>query len=192
MFWEIDLCLSLLGHRKVLPRDADALRFLWWSRSSHEPPDEYQMLVHIFGATSSPCCANKAVHQTADDNEDQYDPDVTRTVCTNFYVNDVIKSIPNEGHTIWLAQQLIEPMKKGGFHHTKFSSNSYKFLAMLPEKERANPELTLDLEDLPIGRALGLHWDANLDTFQFKVIPTSKPLTKCDILSTVSSLSRPL
>ena len=93
------------------------------------------MLVHIFGATSSPCCANKAVHQTADDNEDQYDPDVTRTVCTNFYVNDVIKSIPNEGHTIWLAQQLIEPMKKGGFHHTKFSSNSYKFLAMLPEKE---------------------------------------------------------
>ncbi|XP_073254422.1 uncharacterized protein [Porites lutea] len=150
------------------------------------------MLVHIFGATSSPCCANKAVHQTADDNEDQFDPEVTRTVCRNFYVDDVLKSVPNEERAIWLAQQLIELMKKGGFHLTKFSSNSRKFLAMLPEKERANPELNLDLDDLPIGRALGLHWDANSDTFQFKVIPTSKPPTKRGILSTVSSLFDPL
>ena len=72
------------------------------------------------------------------------------------------------------------------------TSDSFKFLAMLPEKEQANPELNLDLEDLPIGCALGLHWDLNLDTFQFKVIPTSKPPTKCGILSTVGSLFDPL
>ena len=42
---------------KVLPRDADALRFLWWSGSLDTPPDEYQILVPIFGAASSPCCA---------------------------------------------------------------------------------------------------------------------------------------
>ena len=83
-------------------------------------------------------------------------------------------------------------MKKGGFHLTKFSSNSRKVLAMLPEKEQANPELNLGLDDLPIGRALGLHWDANSDTFQFKVIPTSKPPTTRGILSTVSSLFDPL
>ena len=147
-----------------------------------------EMLVHIFGTTSSPCCANKAMHQTADDNEDQFDPEVTLTVCRNFYFDDVLKSVPNEGRAIWLAQQLIELMKKGGFHLTKFSSNSRKFLAMLPEKERANPELNLDLDDLLIGRVLGLHWDANSNTFQFKVIPTSKLPTKRGILSTVSSL----
>ena len=150
------------------------------------------MLVHIFGATSSPCYANKAVHQTADDNDDQFDPEVTRTVCRNFYVDDVLKSVPNEGRAIWLARQLIELMKRGGFHLKKFSSKSRKFLTMLPEKERANPELNLDLDDLPIGRALGLHWDANSDTFQFKVIPISKPPTKRGILSTVSSLFDPL
>ena len=44
---------------------------------------------------------------------------------------------------------------------------------MIPEKERANHELNLVLDDLPIGRAIGLHWDANSDTFQFKVVPTS-------------------
>ena len=73
--------LEAMFHQvKVLPKDANALRFLWWSGSLNDPPDEYQMLVHIFGATSAPCCANKAVHQTADDNEVQFDPEVTRTV----------------------------------------------------------------------------------------------------------------
>ena len=46
--------LEAMFHQvKVLPKDADALRFLWWSGSLNDPPDEYQMLVHIFGATSS-------------------------------------------------------------------------------------------------------------------------------------------
>ena len=41
--------LEAIFHQvKVLPRDADALRFLWWSGSLDNPPDEYQMLVHIF------------------------------------------------------------------------------------------------------------------------------------------------
>ena len=35
---------------KVLPKEADALRFLWWSGSLDTRPDKYQMLVHIFGA----------------------------------------------------------------------------------------------------------------------------------------------
>ena len=39
---------------KVRSEDADALRFLWWDASSSHPPKDYQMLVHIFGATSSP------------------------------------------------------------------------------------------------------------------------------------------
>ena len=37
---------------KVLPRDADSLRFLWWRGSLDNPSDECQMLVHIFGAAS--------------------------------------------------------------------------------------------------------------------------------------------
>ena len=73
----------------VLPRDADALRFLWWSGSWDNPPEEYQMLVHIFGAASSPCCANKSVRQT-DDNEEWFSPEVINTVRRNFYVDDVL------------------------------------------------------------------------------------------------------
>ena len=68
--------LEAMFHQvKVLPRDADALRFLWWSGSLDNPPDEYQILVHIFGAASSPCCANKSVRQTADDDEERFSPE---------------------------------------------------------------------------------------------------------------------
>ena len=47
-------------------------------------------------------------------------------------------------------------------------------------------------DQLPIGRALGLHWDADSDTLLFKVVPTNKPPTKRGILSMVSSLFDPL
>jgi len=150
------------------------------------------MLVHIFGAASSPCCANRAAQQTADDNKERFGPEVIDTVRRNFNVVDVLKSVPDEENATRLAKQLIQLMKEGGFHPTKFASNSRKLLATLPESERANPALNLDLDQLPVGRALGLHWDADSDTFLFKVVLTNKPPTKRGILSTVSSLFDPL
>ena len=64
---------------KVLPKDADALRFLWWNDSLDQPSVDYQTLVHIFGATSSPCCANKALKQTAEDNKPRLSPEAVKT-----------------------------------------------------------------------------------------------------------------
>ena len=177
---------------KVLPEDADALRFLWWNASSNLPPNEYQMFVHIFGATSSPCCANKALRQTADDNKGRYSPEVIKTVHRNFYVDGVLKSAPTTEKVIWLVDQLTMLLSEGGFHLTKFTSNNRQVLKALPQEERANPSINLDLSQLPISRALGLHWDAASDTLQFKVVPTNKPPTKRGILSTVSSLFDPL
>ena len=85
---------AMFHHVKVLPYDADALRFLCWETALSQPPKEYQMLVHIFGATSSTCCANRALRQTANDNMDRNDPEVIKTVHRNFYVDDVLKSVP--------------------------------------------------------------------------------------------------
>jgi hypothetical protein len=84
---------AMFHQTRVIPKDTDALRFLWWSGSIDDPPEDYQMLVHIFGATSSPCCANKALRQTADDNERYFDPEVIQTLRRNFYVDDNLKSV---------------------------------------------------------------------------------------------------
>ena len=177
---------------KVLPEDADPLRFLWWDAAPRQPPKEYKMLVHIFGATSSPCCANRALRQTADDNKGQYSPEVITTIYRNFYVDDVLKSVQTTDQAIWIAEQLTKLLREGGFHLTKFTSNSQQVLEALPQDKRANLSINLDLNQLPVGRTLGLHWNAASDTFQFKVVPTNKPPTKRGILSTVTSLYDPL
>ena len=176
----------------VLPKDTDALRFLWWPDDIERPPDEYKMLVHIFGAKSSPCCANKTLKQIADDNEGIYDPKATYTLRRNFYVDDGLKSVGSEEEAIRLADQLIHLTKEGGYNLTKFMSNSRKVLSSIPKQQRANPEIDLALDELPFERALGLRWSPETDCFYFNSVNTCKPLTKRGILSVVSSLYDPL
>ena len=44
----------------------DYLRFLWWEGGRYEThPSEYRMTVHVFGAGSSPGCANYGLKQMA-------------------------------------------------------------------------------------------------------------------------------
>ncbi|XP_070560303.1 uncharacterized protein [Ptychodera flava] len=61
---------------RVDPSDCDVLRFLWWPNGDlTKDPIDHQMLVHLFGATSSPSCASYAPRRTADDNRASvYDP----------------------------------------------------------------------------------------------------------------------
>ena len=177
---------------RVSPSDKDSLRFLWWPKGIDEPPEEYKMLVHIFGAKSSPCCANKALSMTAQDNEENYPPEVIRTVRRNFYVDDVLKSVPNIDQAVPLASDLMKLLREGGFRLTKFASNSRELLASIPPASRANPKLDLDLDQLPLERALGVYWDAQTDTFKFKALQAYKPSTKRGVLSVVSSLFDPL
>ena len=183
---------SMFYQTYVTPRDTDSLRFLWWPGSVDNPPEDYKMLVHIFGAKSSPCCANKALNLTAQDNEETYSPEVIKAVHRNFYVDDVLKSVPTPEQAIHLASDLVKLLKEGGFRLTKFASNSREVLQSIPSELRASPNLDLDLDQLPTERALGVYWDAQSDTFKFKTIATCKPSTKRGVLSTVSSMFDPL
>ena len=75
----------------VKPEHANALRFLWWPNGClEETPASYQMLVHIFGAKSSPSCANFCLRQTALDFAHLYDPTMLEIVRNNFYVDDCL------------------------------------------------------------------------------------------------------
>lgn len=44
---------------KVPEKDSDLMRFLWWPNGNLDGElEEFKMVAHIFGATSSPSCAN--------------------------------------------------------------------------------------------------------------------------------------
>ena len=183
---------SMFHQVKVRPEDQDSLRFLWWSGSIDEAPQEYAMTVHIFGAADSPCSANSILLKTADDNEGSFDPVTTDTLRHNFYVDDLLKSVPTSEDAITLMEQLIELCAKGGFNLTKFVSNNRKVWSAIPRTKRADPSLDVNLDELPVDRALGVRWHIESDTFGFKVLELGKSNTMRGVLSTICSVFDPL
>ncbi|XP_028405254.1 uncharacterized protein LOC114527759 [Dendronephthya gigantea] len=185
MFYQVQVPLS----------QRDFLRFLWWPNGDlNSNMQEYRMTVHLFGAVSSPSCSNYALRKTASDNEKEFGQQVARTIERNFYVDDCLKSNGNTTTAINLIKDLRHACANGGFHLTKFTSNSGSVLRSIPEKDRSKGLKNLDLihDKLPLERALGVHWSIESDTIEFCITLSSKPVTRRGILSTVSSLYDPL
>ncbi|GAA6232368.1 uncharacterized protein LOC120493481, partial [Lates japonicus] len=180
---------------RVSSEDTDLLRFLWWPERNYDLDlVEYKMLVHIFGATSSPSVATFALQKCATDFADEFGQETAKTVKFNFYVDDCLKSASDEDTAITLCTELRSMLAKGGFRLTKWSSNSRKLLSSIPEKERAQGFQYLDLDEnnLPMERALGIQWCAESDQFRFKINLKDRPHTRRGLLSLVSSIFDPL
>ena len=134
-----DLLQSLVGiifrfreHQIALSADIDAmflqvavpsidsrcLQFLW-----REDPERrievYEYTRHVFGAKSSPTCANYALHQVAKDNTNE-DENLVKVVQRNFNMDDFLKSVrtPQEANEIY--KKVREILNKGGFKLTKW------------------------------------------------------------------------
>lgn len=114
------------------------------------------MVVHLFRAKSGPSCANYALRRTAEDGKDWSSPEAVTTVLEHFYVDDCLVSVSDEQKATILTTDLIALCESGGFHLTKWSSNSREVLSSLPEQERAKEikNLDLDKDELPMERAL--------------------------------------
>lgn len=57
---------SMFYQVKVPAEDSDLLRFLWWSKCDlSKDLEEFRMVVHLFGASSSPSCSNYALKKCA-------------------------------------------------------------------------------------------------------------------------------
>ena len=179
----------------VNKEDQDSLRILWKENvelDKMQTPDVYQMTAHIFGAKDSPSCAAYALQKTALDNKMTFSAECAQTVRKSFYVDDLLKSKKDDAEAISLARELIEMLKKGGFHLTNFISNSKTVLKALPKAVLAKLGLDLSLETLPTERALGIRWNIERDEFVYNTLQKKAPATKCGILQIVSSIFDPL
>ena len=171
------------------------LCFLWWDQGDvTKEPSVYQMKVHLFGATSSPGCANLALRQTAEDNKDELGEEAAEFIRRNFYVDDGLKSVESTEKATAIIKNATEMCKRGGFRLHKFASNSKAVLKTIPKEDQAKEvkSLELDSDPLPPERVLGVEWCVQNDTLQFRITLQDKPLTRRGILSTVSSVYDPL
>lgn len=178
----------------VSQEDRDYLRFLWWKNGdTNTEPKEYRMKVHLFGAASSPGCANYGMKYLACQNEREH-PAAASFIKSNFYVDDGLISVENVDAAIKLVQETRNVCAKGKLRLHKFISNDRKVMESIPVSERASSvqDVELGSDELPVQTVLGVKWSVNSDTFSFKVSLDEKPATRRGILSTVASVFDPL
>ena len=158
--------IEAMFHQVRVPdRDSSFLRFLWWDDGNMAGElQEYQILVHLFGAISSPACANFALRRTAEDNKESLPSDVINTVKRNFCVDDCLKSLPSEMEAITHVDSLRSHLPRGGFKLTKWISSSRNVYEAIPESERSNEikRINAHKDELPVQRALGIQWFVKL------------------------------
>ena len=180
---------------KVPAEQQDFLRFLWWPGGNLDLElQEFKMTVHLFGAISSPSVSNFALRKCADEAEEIHGVKTSDTIRRNFYVDDCLKSVPDDTTAQELVNAVREACMDSGFRLTKFTSNSIAVLKSLPQDELSKELQARDLDysSLPIERVLGIQWSVEQDLFKFAVFIPAKPITRRGILSMVSSVYDPL
>ena len=178
---------------RVIPEHRYVLRFMWWPGGDRtKQPSTYRMMSHLFRGVWSPRCARFALQLTAQQNKDDFSPDVVNAVLENFYVDDCLLSAANDQDATKLVTQVTELLARGGFRLTKWVSNSRGVINKIPTCERAKT-VSLDPHDeLPMERALGVHWDTDKDMFGIHVKTREPLVTKRGLLSIMSSTYDPL
>ncbi|XP_073766183.1 uncharacterized protein isoform X2 [Danio rerio] len=179
----------------VKAEDRDYLRFLWWDNGNLEAqPSVYKMKVHLFGAASSPGCANYGLKHLAAEGKGMFTEDVIRFIQRNFYVDDGLVSVPTEAEAIALVTEAKKLCSTGKLRLHKFISNSKNVIASIPQEDLAKgvKDLDLDLGEMYVERALGVQWSIASDEFQFRVIVKEHPFTRRGVLSTIASVFDPL
>lgn len=178
----------------VHPEDRDYLRFLWYPEGdTSTDPLEYRMNVHLFGARSSPGCANFGLKYLSRMYEKDY-PQAAPFLRQDFYVDDGVTSVDGVEKAKELIREARELCSQGNLRLHKFISNNRSVLESVPISERVTDvqEVDLSKEMLPIERTLGVYWNIEVDAFTFQINVQERPNTRRGILSLVASMYDPL
>ena len=102
----------------------DYLRFLWWPKGEYQHPvQHYRMNIHLFGAASSPGCANYGLKKIASDDADKFGHDVASFI-HNIYVDDGLLSVSTSAEAIDMIHRTKKMCLEGKLHLHKLVSNS--------------------------------------------------------------------
>ena len=173
--------------------DSRCLRFLW-----REDPERrielYEYTRHVFGAKSSPTCANYALHQVAKDNAVN-DENLVKAVQRNFYMDDFLKSVRTPQEAIEIYQKVRDILIKGGFKLTKWITSDEEVKSHIPETDRSKKVVKTFEAEPQSSSILGLNW--NMDTDSLLVCRGTEQevpakITQRIVLSFVSAVFDPL
>ena len=131
----------------VNEEERDLLRFFWWENGGLDTaPVKYRMQVRLFGAGSSPGCANFGFKQAAHDGDEELGTEAPDFVWRNFLVDEGLKSLSTVSATTKLIQNSQAICAKVGIRLHKFVCNTKEVLEVIPPEHRANGLQDLDLK----------------------------------------------
>ena len=107
-------------------------------------------------------------------------------------MDDYLDCFSSEERAIDTIQKVISILSNGGFRLTKWLSNNKNILKSVYPTERSPKIVNLDLENIPVERALGIIWDPQRDMLHIKGVTKNVALTKRGILSFISSIYDPV
>ena len=124
---------SIFHHFVLAEEDRDLLRFLWWlDRNPPKDVIDYRMKVHLFGASSSPGCANFGLRRAADDGEEDFGTDAAAFIRKDFFVDDGLKSVSTVPNAIQLIMASEAICSKACLRLHKIASNKKEVLEACP------------------------------------------------------------
>ena len=138
------------------------------------------MLIHFFGAISSPASANFALPRTAADNKHCFAGDVINTVKRNFSMKPLTLRV----------HELQALLSRGGFKLTKWISNSRKVIEAIPAHVRCAELKKLERVAFPTSARLAVV--CGIRYLTFNICLRTRPLTRRGILSVIGSVFDPL
>ena len=173
--------------------DSRCLRFLW-REDPEQRTEVYEYTRHVFGAKSSPTCANYALHQVAKDNAKE-DENLVKAVQRNFYMDDFLNSVRTPQEEIEIYQKVREILNKGGFKLTKWITSDDEVKSQIPETDRSTKVVKTFEAEPQSSSSLGLNW--NVDTDSLIVCRGTEhevpaKITQRIVLSFVSAVFDPL
>jgi hypothetical protein len=175
----------------VHPPHRDLLRFLWFADNDKEKyVIVYQMVVHLFGNTSSPAVATFGLRKTAEEGEKEFGRDAKDFVVEDFYVDDGLTSRDTAEGTVSLIKNTQAKLATANLRLHMIASNSIEVMKSFPDLDRVESLKDLHIKQgpLPSQRSLGVMWDLEKDAFAFQITLPEKPYTRRGVLYVVNSI----
>ena len=182
---------SMYYQVKVPQEHRRYLKFLWWEDGDlSKDPVVCEMCVHPFGAVSSKSCVTYALHQAAFDNKEEFGAEAMDTLLSDFYVDDLLKSVDDEQEAITLIRNTYLMCEAGGFNLTKFVCTNQRVVNSIPVEKRATGLQKEQIGSLtPAESALGLRWNVQDDSIGLVVNFDSDNETRRGCLKTVMRIT---
>lgn len=182
---------------KVREDDRDCQRYIWFSPEGRLK--EFRMTSLIFGASASPFTAIYVKNRNARDFQDQY-PEATRAIIQDHYMDDFLGSVDCAEEAARLAADVLHVHAQCGFEMRSWVSNAPESLKYIPAHLHKEDTGSIDLnlggiQAKPDVRVLGMHWNPQDDTFNFKVdvdTPLPSKFTKRQVLRDLMRIYDPL